>query len=52
MLEAELFKADIPIPVYFVEENRELTDLHEVLSRTAEREKDSSVASCKFTTKI
>ncbi len=36
---------EIPIPVYFVEENEELSDLHDVLRNSAEREKESSVAS-------
>lgn len=45
-LEAEIFKLEIPIPVYFVEENEELGDLHDVLRSSAEREKESSVASC------
>ncbi len=45
-LELNLLKQDVPIPVYFALEDGNLLELHEILSATAEREKDSSVASC------
>ena len=44
-LEVELFKAEVPIPVYFSWEDSELLELYNILTTTAEREKDSSVAS-------
>ena len=47
-LELDLFKQDIPIPVYFALEDSNLLELHEILSATAERERDSSVASCTY----
>lgn len=44
-LELELFNQEVPIPVYFAWEEDELLELHDILTTTAEREKDSSVAS-------
>lgn len=45
MLEVELFKLEVPIPVYFAWEDEELLELYAILTTTAQREKDSSVAS-------
>ena len=36
----------IAIPVYFALEEDTLDDIHDSLSNTAEREKDSTVTSC------
>lgn len=47
-LESELFKLEIPIPVYFSHEDKDLLELYEILTTTAEKEKDSSVASLIF----
>ena len=47
-LESELFQLEVSIPVYFVWEDGNLLELHEILTTTAEREKDSSVASCTY----
>lgn len=47
-LESELFKLEIPIPVYFAHEDKDLLELYEILTTTAEKEKDSSVASCQY----
>ncbi len=44
LLELELLKLEVPIPVYFTWEDGELLELHEILTATAEKEKDSSVA--------
>ena len=45
MLELELFKHEVPIPVYFVWEDEELLELYEILTTTAKRDKQSSVTS-------
>lgn len=50
MLEVELFKLEVPIPVYFAWEDEELLELYAILTTTAQREKDSSVASMMFAT--
>ena len=47
-LEFELFRQEVPIPVYFAWEDGDLSELYHILTTTAEREKDSSVVSSKL----